>query len=151
MGTATNETTATGGMTEAKTIEVVEYFGDNDIPDDGERYWVISPQAWTDLLSISAFSNADYVGSDDLPYKGGMVARRWQGFMFFMFSGNELTGSVRDNCAYHKSALGFASGQDVETHFDWVPEKAAHLANSFMSQGAVVIDQIGMYNARTTE
>jgi len=151
MDAGTSETTATGGMTLAKVEEIFEAFGDGDIPDDGERYFAIAPKSWTDLLGISAFSDADYIGSDDLPYRGGMVARRWLGFMFFTHSGLEKVGAVRNNYAWHKSAVGHAIGADVMTNFDWVPEKAAHLSNSMMSQGAVIIDDAGIYSARSTE
>lgn len=152
MDAGTNtEVHGSASMTQAKVNTVFEYFGENDVPDDGERYFAIAPQSWTGLLSIAAFSDADYIGSDDLPYKGGMVARRWLGFMFFVHSGLEITSTTRNNYAWHKSAVGHASGSEVQTNFDWVAEKAAHLHNSYMSQGAVVIDNTGLYTVETTE
>ncbi len=152
MDTTTQQTTATGGMTSAKINEVAVAFGEGDIPEDGERYFAIAPQSWIDLLGLAAFADADYVGSDDLPYKGGMVARRWMGFMFYTHSGLPITGgNVRSNFAYHKSAVGHASGAEVSTEINYIPEKVAHLATSMMSQGAVLIDNAGVYNARTTE
>lgn len=151
MDGATSETTATGGLTQAKITEVAEAFGENDVPEDGERYFAVAPQSWSDLLTLATFADSDYIGSDDLPFQGGMVARRWLGFMFFVHSGLEIASSVRNNYAWHKTAVGHAVGSDVQTNFDWVPEKAAHLSNSMMSQGAVLIDQLGIYNARTTE
>ena len=150
---ATNVVTESGtdGLTQAKVETVFTSFGDNDVPDDGERYFVISPSAWTDLLNINAFSDADYVGSDDLPYKGGMVARRWLGFMFMTFSGLDLTTNIRKNFAYHRSAVGMASGAEVQTELNYVPEKAAHLATSMMSQGAILIDTNGVYEVQSYE
>lgn len=149
----TNTVTEAGtdGLTQAKINTVFNYFGNNDVPDDGERFFAISPVAWTNMLGINAFSNADYVGSDDLPYKGGMVARRWMGFMFFTHSGLEKSGNIRQNYAWHKSSVGHAVGSDVHTKFDWVPEKAAHLHNSYMSQGAVIIDATGTYEVQSYE
>ena len=81
---------STDGLTQTKINTVFESFGANDVPDDGERYFVVSPAGWVDLLSISAFSDADFIGSDDLPYKGGMVAKRWLGFMWMTHSGLPL-------------------------------------------------------------
>jgi len=141
----------TDGLTQAKIETVFANFGDNDVPEDGERYFIVSPTAWTDLLGISAFADADFVGSDDLPYKGGMVARRWLGFMWMTFSGLDKTGNIRKNFAYHRSAIGLASGAEVSTELNYIPEKAAHLATSMMSQGAVLIDTRGVYEVQTYE
>jgi len=141
----------TDGLTLAKIETVFATFGDNDVPDDGERYFIVSPTAWTDLLGISAFSDADFVGADDLPYKGGMVARRWLGFMWMTFSGLDIASNIRKNFAYHRSAVGLASGAEVSTELNYVPEKAAHLATSMMSQGAVLIDTNGVYEVQSYE
>ena len=151
MSAGTNVENTAAGLTSDKVNTVFAYFGENDVPDDGDRYAAISPDAWIDLLGISAFSDADYIGSDDLPYRGGMVARRWLGFMFFTHSGLEITGSVRNTYFYHKSAIGMASGAEVSTNFDWVPQKHAHLSTSAMSQGAVIIDNTGLYVVEVTE
>ena len=141
----------TDGLTQAKIETVFAAFGDNDVPEDGERYFVVSPTAWTDLLGISAFADADFVGADDLPYKGGMVARRWLGFMWMTFSGLDKASNIRKNFAYHRSAIGLASGAEVSTELNYIPEKAAHLATSMMSQGAVLIDTRGVYEVQAYE
>ena len=140
---------STALLTQTKINTVFDYFGNNDVPDDGERYFVISPGAWTDLLGITAFSSADFVGPDELPYKGGMVAKRWMGFMWMTFSGLPIASNIRKNFAYHRSAIGMGSGSEVQTEMNYVPEKAAHLATSMMSQGAVLIDSIGVYEVQT--
>lgn len=149
---STSNTITEGGtalLTQAKINTVFDYFGNNDVPDDGERYFVVSPGAWTDLLGITAFSSADFVGPDELPYKGGMVAKRWMGFMWMTFSGLPITSNIRKNFAYHRSAIGMAAGSEVQTEMNYVPEKAAHLATSMMSQGAVLIDAFGAYEVQT--
>lgn len=141
----------TTGLSQGKIETVFAAFGDNDVPEDGERYFVVSPTAWTDLLGIAAFADADFVGSDDLPYKGGMVARRWLGFMWMTFSGLDKAANIRKNFAYHRSAVGLASGAEVSTELNYIPEKAAHLATSMMSQGAVLIDTRGVYEVQAYE
>lgn len=139
---------STGGLTQAKINTVFEAFGNNDVPEDGERYFIVSPGGWTDLLGLSAFADADYVGADDLPYKGGMVARRWMGFMFMTFSGLPIATNIRKNFAYHRSGVGLASGAEVSTELNYVPEKAAFLATSMMSQGAALIDATSVYEVQ---
>lgn len=147
LNTSTNVISETGttGLSQTKVNTVFEYFGNNDVPDDGERYFVISPGAWTDLLGVTAFASSDFVGPDDLPYKGGMVAKRWMGFLFMTYSGLPVASNIRKNFAYHRSAVGLASGAEVSTELNYIPEKAAHLATSMMSQGAVLIDGTGVY------
>lgn len=141
----------TDGLTLAKINTVFETFGNTDVPDDGERYFVISPAAWTDLLGLAAFADADYVGPDDLPYKGGMVAKRWLGFMWMTHSGLPIASTIRKTFAFHRSAVGLASGQDVTTEVNYIPEKAAHLITAMMSQGAALIDTSGVYEVQIKE
>lgn len=153
LDTTSNAVTEAGndGLTQAKINTVFNYFGNNDVPDDGDRFWVISPSAWTNLLSIQAFSSADYIGQEQLPYQGGMVAKRWLGFMWFTHSGLPIASTIRKTFAYHRSAVGHAVGQDVTTEMNYVPTNVAHLATSFMSMGAVLIDEKGSYEVQIKE
>ena len=150
LDTTSNVATEAGttGLNQTKINTVFEYFGNNDVPDDGERYFVISPGAWTDLLGLNAFASADFVGMDELPYKGGMVAKRWMGFMWMTFSGLPIATNIRKNFAFHRSAIGVAAGSEVQTEMNYIPEKAAHLTTSMMSQGAVLIDNFGAYEVQ---
>lgn len=141
----------TDGLTQAKIDTVFIHFGESDIPDDGDRYFVVSPEAWTDLLGITAFASSDYIGFDQLPYKGGMSAKRWYSFMWMGFSGLPIASQKRKNFAYHKTAVGHASGSDVKSEINYVAPRVAHLATSYMSQGAVVIDDTAVYEVQTHE
>lgn len=147
MNGVTTNVIATGaaGITKAKVLQVFEEMGNNNIPDDGNRYWLTSPSGWTDLLGIAEFSDADYVGSDDLPWKGGMVARRWLSFMFMTYNGLPApAGGEKSDFAYHSSAVGFASGAEVTSETNYIPERVAHLLTAYMRQGACVIDELGV-------
>lgn len=147
----TAQTTDTGGVTQAKAEEIYEAFGENSVANDGERYVFVSPQGWTDMLSIDGFSNADYIGADDLPFKNIATAKFWMGFKWVEFSGLDKTGNVRASLAWHRTAVGHASGMDPDLRMEWVPQKRAYLASSAMSQGAIIIDQNGCYRLRHTE
>lgn len=150
--TFTQATTATGVVTLPKIEEAYEYFGNNDVPDDGGRFLAVAPQGWTDLMALSEFSNADYVPQSELPYpKVGFSAKSWFSFMVFTFSGITLATGVRQNVAWHKSAIGHASGQDVQMDITWQGKEQAHLAVGSMSMGAVLIDDIGGYRILSTE
>ena len=87
-------------LTLAKALTVYEAFGEADVPDDGQRYFVVSPAGWADLLQIDQFSRAEYIGEGELPYAGGMTAKRWLGFLWFTHSGLSISSTTRDCHAY---------------------------------------------------
>ncbi len=148
MNGVTAHVIATGatGITKAKVLQVFEEMGNGDIPDDGMRYWLTSPSGWTDLIQIPEFADADYVGGDDLPWKGGMVARRWLGFMFLTYNGLPAPAAgEKSDFAFHSSAVGFASGAEVTSETNYIPERVAHLLTAYMRQGACVIDEQGVW------
>lgn len=150
--TGTNETVDTGGVTLAKVEECFEFFGDNDVPDDGMRFLATSPQGWTDLMALPQFSSADYVPVAEQPYPMiGYTAKRFMSFYVFQFSGLEKAGSLRHSVAYHQSAIGGASGQEVSLDITWQGKEQAWLTVASMSQGACLIDDIGHYRLRHTE
>ena len=138
-------------LTLAKALTVYEAFGEADVPDDGQRYFVVSPAGWADLLQIDQFSRAEYVGEGELPYAGGMTAKRWLGFLWFTFSGLSVSGTTRDCHAYHSTAVGMASAQDITTEMNYLPEKVSNLITSYFSAGAVMIDNDGAIECQITE
>lgn len=132
------------GLTKEKVLEAFELLGESDVPDDGQRYAVIGWKQWSDLLAIDEFSSADYIGQDALPWKGTQ-AKEWLGTIFIPHSGLPIDGSgVRSCFWFHKTAVGHASGEDVNTDISWHGDRAAHFVNNMMSQGAVLIDQGGI-------
>ena len=150
--TFTQATSATGVVTQPKVEEAYEYFGNQDVPDDGGRYLAVAPQGWTDLMGITEFSSLDYVPESDLPFpKVGFSAKTWFSFHIFSFSGITLSTGVRQNVAWHKSAIGHASGQDVMMDITWQGKEQSHLAVGSMSMGAVIIDDLGGYRILSTE
>ena len=135
---------AASGMSIEKVQEAFELLGENNIPDDGERYCVVGWKQWSDLLSLKEFASADYVGTDQLPFNGTQ-AKRWLGSLFIPHSGLPINGSGIRTCFwYHKTAVGHASGADVESDITWHGDKAAHFVNNMMSQGAIMIDGEGI-------
>jgi hypothetical protein len=134
---------AATGMSLVKAKNMMETFNGNDVPDDGQRYWVVGPKQWSDLLSIDQFTRLEYIGQDELPFKGGMTAKRWLGFLWFVHSGLTLS-TDRYTLAFHKSAVGLGVGSDVKTEVNYIPEKVSHLITSHLSLGATIIDGDGI-------
>jgi hypothetical protein len=138
-------------LTLAKALSVYEAFGEADVPDDGQRYFVVSPAGWADLLQIDQFSRSEYIGEGELPYAGGMTAKRWLGFLWFTHSGLSKASTTRDCHAYHASSVGLASGADIRTEMNYLPEKVSNLVTSYFSAGAVMIDNDGAIECQITE
>lgn len=151
LDTSTNYAGAnTDGLTKAKVLEAFELLGGADVPDDGDRYAVIGWKQWTDLLQIPEFSDMDFVGSEDLPWKGTQ-AKRWLGTLWIPHSGLTKTSNVRYCYWYHKSAVGHAVGKDVKTDVTWHGDRASNFINNMMSQGACLIDTAGVVSMRCLE
>ena len=127
------------GMTLIKATTMMETFNTNDVPDDNQRYWVVGPKQWSDLLAVDQFSRVEYVGPENLPFGNGITAKRWLGFLWFVHSGLTVA-TDRQTLAFHKSALGLGVGTDVKTEVNYVPEKVSHLITSMISLGATTID-----------
>ena len=144
--TLANNSSGTGtGMNLGKSTAMMELFNTNDVPDDNQRYWVVGPKQWSDLLALDQFSRVEYVGEGELPYAGGMTAKRWLGFLWFVHSGLETSGSTdRHTVAFHKSSLGLGIGSDVKTEVNYIPEKVSHLITSMLSIGGTLIDDNGI-------
>ena len=144
--TLANNSSGTGtGMNLGKATSMMELFNTNDLPDDNQRYWVVGPKQWSDLLALDQFSRVEYVGEGELPYAGGMTAKRWLGFLWFVHSGLETSGSTdRHTVAFHKSSLGLGIGSDVKTEVNYIPEKVSHLITSMLSIGGTLVDDNGI-------
>lgn len=128
-------------LEKADLLSLFETFGNEDIPEDGQRYLAMSPAGFADLYAINEFASSDFVGPQNLPYAGGMTMKEFLGFK--IFSTSAVAGGK--NFAYHTTAVGLGINSDVQTEVNYVPQKVSHLATSMMSMGAVVIDDDGVF------
>lgn len=150
LATATTTVNATAALNLSKVLEAFAKFNELEVPDDGERYAVVTPKAWNELLQIDQFAKSDYV--EDKPFMKGKNCKKWLGINWCMHSGLPTTTTGEGQNAvttatcflFHKSAIGFASGADVTTDITWHGDHAAHFINSMMSQGAGLIDDDGV-------
>tara|TARA_R100001082_G_scaffold105089_1_gene76947 strand:+ start:258 stop:1073 length:816 start_codon:yes stop_codon:yes gene_type:complete len=128
-------------LAKADLLSLFETMGAADVPEDGGRYLAMNPKGYADLFTITEFASSDFVGEQNLPFAGGMSMKQFLGFN--IFSTSAVTAGK--NMAYHTSSIGLGIGADVSTELNYVAERAAHLATSMMSMGAVVIDDNGIY------
>lgn len=133
------------GLTKDKILEAFETFGNLDVPDDGQRFAVVGWKQWSELLKIEEFVNADYIGKEQLPYSSITQAKMWLGTIWVPHSGLPVDGNDIRSCFwYHRTAIGHASGSDVQTDVTWHGDRASHFVNNMMSQGAKLIDDAGV-------
>jgi len=130
------------GMTKGKALLATEILNNGDVPDDGQRFAYIGNHQWNELLNLQEFSNSLYVGNE-YPWLGGLEIRRWLGVVWVRHSGLDLVGTSRFCTMWHKTAVGYARGQEVTTDITWHGDRAAHFVNSMMSGGAVRIEDTG--------
>ncbi len=148
-------TTTTGAGTQALTrtnlLAGVEALDDNDVPDDGMRWGILSPRSWSSALTIEEFASGDYVGAD-LPFMDRNRVREWMGVKWMKHTGVTNKGAAQTkNYAYHMSAVGFGMGQDVTADITWHGDRAAHFVNHFYSGGAALIDAEGVSQILTDD
>lgn len=141
-----NETT--NGITLSWAFELMEKFGNNNVPDDGQRYVVVGWEQWSQLLDLDEFSRAEYVGEADLPFQNAMTAKNWLGFMWFPFSGLAEAGAsnVDRKCfAWHSGSIGHAIGADVSSNMQYHNDKDAYFVLNKMQMNATLIDAEGCF------
>ena len=143
-GSGQTITDGSTGLTFAKVMNAFQLLGAADVPDDGDRYAAVGWRQWSDLLQIEEFSNAQYIGTSDLPFAGTTQAKKWLGTTWIAQSGLTLTGNIRSCFWYHKTAIGHAATSEIQTDITWHGDRASHFVNNMMSQGAGLIDATGV-------
>lgn len=143
-------TTDNDGLTRAKVLLAFEMLGTADVPDDGQRFAVVGWRQWSELLALQEFANANYVGDDELPWKGTQ-AKRWLGALWVPHSGLTLNGALRYCYFFHRTAVAHAAASEIATDVTWHGDRAAWFVNTMMSQGAVLVDDTGVVRMRAKE
>jgi hypothetical protein len=130
---------AGGELTLPAITGVSQLLNENDVPLDGNRFAVVNPETHAELLRLTEATSTDFTTTQLL-----MNAREpamWMGFRWIMHTG--LPAGVK-GFFYHRMAVGHGISRDIRTQVDWVPTKVAWLVNSWMSMGAVNIEDEGV-------
>jgi hypothetical protein len=145
----------------ATFIQFVEALWALNVPNDNQVYAAITPRAWSQISLVQEFSSADWVGSDGLPYRQGMMTngrwKDWNGVKWTMHTGCPNVGlSTAKIFCWSKNAIGYASGAYASNNAEndairadiwWSGERQAHLITHTMSGGACLIDDLGVIEA----
>lgn len=143
----------------ATAIGFAEAAWDNDVPNDGMVYAVVTMRYWSQLMLLDQFSRAEYVGTDGQEFKKGPTIGRakwkdWNGVKWKAQTGLPGAGTATAKCfIWHSDAVGYASAKSagnvadneaVAADITWHGDRAAHFVNHMMSGQAVMIDDTGV-------
>lgn len=150
----------------ASALTYVQRVYDLDIPNDGKIYCALTPRAWASMMTIDQFTSADYVDAAGRPFNTGIPTggkwKDWMGIKWMMHTGLPNVGlSTAKTFIWHGDCVGYATGAHamnkaendmVSAKIDYVPERAAHFVNNWMSGGACLIEDAvieGTFNDTT--
>ena len=128
-----------GALTLPVVTGLSQELTDRDVPPDMLRFAVINPATLSELLQVEGATSSDFTRQQLLTT--GREPAYWMGFNWIVHTG--LPAGVK-GYFYHQPSVGLGIGKDLTSKTDWVPEKVAWLVNSWMSMGAVVIDDDGV-------
>lgn len=132
-------------LTVATLIDVATAFDDNGVPST-DRTFIHSAQQKNDLLNTTDVTSSDYNSVKTL-VKGEIDT--YMGFKFMCIAKRDEGGLPDDGTdvtgfAYHKDAVGFALGQEIQTEMAWLADRGCWIVGGDFSAGAVVIDDKGV-------
>lgn len=149
---------ATIAATENSMLNWVGALNALDVPNDGQRYAVLTPKGWSFAMKMTSFTNSQLIGADGLPWKQGAPVGRWKewnGVLWTVHTGISGVGTATAKCfMWHRNALGYATGavpsnagdqsNSIMADITWHGDRAAHFINQWMSGGAKLIDDTGV-------
>lgn len=140
-GTALSVGDYTTAFTNSLAMQALEALYNNDVPEDGQIFGVLSSHTWNEFKTFSKVSSRDFAG-ELYPWLKGRQSFIWNGVVWMQHSGLSVaSGQNCDNYLYHKAAIAHAAGSEVEVSMDLVPMKGnATLIQGLMSQGAGLVD-----------
>jgi len=141
---------ADGGanLTEAKLREAaLSGLTDRNV-DDMDRTLAVTAAGVQSLMGEEKVTSSDFVTLKAL-IGGTMDQATFMGFRVCLLGsrlegGLPQTGNIVSAFGYHKEAIGYAVGLDMQTRVDWIAQKTSWLANGVMKSGAVIRENAGI-------
>lgn len=136
----------------ASLLTYIQRLDDLDVPNDGERYGLLTPRAFASMMAVDQFQSSDWVNSKPL-IDGIPTGGRWKEYMgvkWMMHTGLPGAGTATAKTfLWHKDCVGYATGAHAKNIADndmvsaiitYVPERDSHFVNHAMSGGGVLIE-----------
>lgn len=132
----------------ANALGVVEALFDNDVANNGDNFGLVTPRAWSGLMTIDEFNSADFVTAEGMSNVQGvpvkMLWKPWNGVMWKVHTGLPGKGTASaKGFLYNKNAIGYGMGVDITADITWHGDHVAHFVNHMFSGGAKLIDDAG--------
>ena len=151
-------TTSTIGNARGGLLTLVKLLDANDVPNDGMRYGLLTPNMWAIAMAIPEFTSSDFVTAEGRPYITGAPGFRtfanWMGVKWGVHTALPGVGTTAANIyVYHSDSLGYATGASVNNmaavdgvaaDITWHGDRAAFFVNHMMSGGGALIDTTGI-------
>jgi hypothetical protein len=142
-----NGGSAIAGLGLAGVLEANAILDANKVPRDGERYGLLTPMAWAQLMKVNQFSSADW--NPDKPFMGSIEWRRWNGVKWCVHPNLPGTGTSSASCfVYHKGSVGHGMnmgemvtkvGANEEQDYSWARTSAYQGSKMLLTAGVVKI------------
>lgn len=142
------------GLTYAKVRQVTQFFNDRAVPPE-DRHFAISAIGAQQLLADDHFTSSLFLNAD-LVKTGTLDNMYALGLNFHVIptmaeGGLPKTGNIRSCFAFHKLAIGFASGRDFSTIIERVPHLDSWQVLGKMYAGAAAVDNTGIVEVNIDE
>lgn len=142
---ATNGGAAVAGLTLGVMLEASAILDENNVPNDGERYGLLTPRAFAWAMKINQFSSGDWVS--DKPFMKITQWRQWNNVKWAMHPNLPGKGTANATCfVYHKLAVGHGLnkgdmvtkvGENDEQDYSWARTSAYQGAKAIQGGGIV--------------
>ncbi len=142
------------GLNTAKCRRTKRLLDDQGVPmGRQDRTFAVSTEGMEQLLGDS---DANTVDKNVIKALFDGEIKVWLGFTFKPIEVRDEGGlpkaaSVRTNFAFHRAAIGLATGIQRRTEINYIPVKTSWLANGIFTAGSVAIDALGIVETDTTE
>lgn len=130
------------GMTFEKINQAKYILDVNEVPDE-DRYLAYSAFQLKELLSLDKITNADYASLKRI--ESGTMEGTFMGFHWRKLQQLNVTSSVRECIAWHKSSILVGDTMDMNSHLDILPEQRHSLQiRSVFAKGATRQEEEGV-------
>ncbi|MBD1210592.1 MAG: hypothetical protein H9535_19345 [Ignavibacteria bacterium] len=156
LNTATTTEIAGTAYTPSTIITAGKLLSNALVPQDENRFAIISPGAWEDAISDNKIGSRDYINRDD--FQSGML-RGALGFNHVMFQAlpdstwtggaAPAIGASRRRCFfYHKESVAVGIGQEPKIEINYVPEKFGWFIGVEAMVGAVLVQPSAVFRVQ---
>ena len=150
-------TVTSAAAIKAGVLTWVNALWENDVPNDGQVYGLITPKLHAMFSLSSEYASIDFVNAKT--FEEGAPIRRfkpWNGVLWTVHTGlTNMSAANAEGFVYHKTAIGYGSGafsgnaaqtggNVITADITWHGDRAAHFVNHAMSGGACLIDDTGV-------